>query len=605
MTMEHQTTNLNVAMLALKQFILLVYPMVITVFALIALRGRLSPEVASYLPGWVVALSALSSIPIFFTVKLKLREWSESRRAARLGATSPPRWQGSIAGSVDILAKLPKLNENAFVSDFIWDKMLEIGHTFELYILWDRTLITSDVNIIKTVLATDFQNYVKGEWFNEFMGSVLGTGVFNSDGEMWKFHRSMTRPFFSKDRTSHFELFERHADYAIAKIKDRVRDGYAVDFQDVISRFTLDSATEFLFGACVDSLSTTLPYAWNAPMELKIRSKSPAEDFANAFAEAQEAIAGRSRIGPIWPWYELFKDKTAEPMRVVNAYLMPILESALERHKAAKKAGTGGVAGEILDDDTLLDHLVKYTDDPVVIRDEVLNIMIAGRDTTAAMLTMVVYFLSQYPDVMRRLREEVLEKVGPSRRPDYDDVRAMKYLRAVINESMRLYPAVPWNIRYNLKDAALPGPDPTKPIFLPAGTPVMYSVYCMHRRTDYWGPDAEEFDPDRFIDHRVHQYLTPNPFIFLPFNAGPRICLGQQFAYNEMSFFLIKLMQNFESISLDVDSLEPGSRVRPEWKGTPGRKGVEKFWARSHLTLYAKGGLWVKMHEGKAQELPT
>ena len=55
-----------------------------------------------------------------------------------------------------------------------------------------------------------------------------------------------------------------------------------------------------------------------------------------------------------------------------------------------------------------------------------------------------------------------------------------------------------------------------------------YSVFFMHRRKDLWGPDAEEFDPDRFLDERVKTYLTPNPFIFLPFNAGPRICLGQQ-----------------------------------------------------------------------------
>lgn len=128
----------------------------------------------------------------------------------------------------------------------------------------------------------------------------------------------------------------------------------------------------------------------------------------------------------------------------------------------------------------------------------------------------------------------------------------------------------------------------------------------MHRRKDYWGPDgrfihllvlspstdalqsvAEEFDPDRFIDERLHKYLTPNPFIFLPFNAGPRICLGQQFAYNEMSFLIIRLLQNFETISLDTDSQTPDSRPPAEWAGLTGRKGVEKFWPKAHLTLFA------------------
>ena len=97
-----------------------------------------------------------------------------------------------------------------------------------------------------------------------------------------------------------------------------------------------------------------------------------------------------------------------------------------------------------------------------------------------------------------------------------------------------------------------------------------------------------EFDPDRFLDERLQKYLTPNPFIFLPFNAGPRICLGQQFAYNEMSFFLIKLMQNFEGVEFDMESLDPKARPRKEWKGTSGRKGIEKMWPWSHLTLYIK-----------------
>ena len=98
---------------------------------------------------------------------------------------------------------------------------------------------------------------------------------------------------------------------------------------------------------------------------------------------------------------------------------------------------------------------------------------------------------------------------------------------------------------------------------------------------------AQEFDPDRFIDERVTKYLIPNPFIFLPFNAGPRICLGQQFAYNEMSFFLVKLLQNFSSMSLDLTSQPPETRPPSAWKGLPGRKGVEEFYAKSHLTSYA------------------
>jgi len=203
-----------------------------------------------------------------------------------------------------------------------------------------------------------------------------------------------------------------------------------------------------------------------------------------------------------------------------------------------------------------------------------------------------------HPGVLARLREEILTQVGPSRRPTFEDVKDMKYLRAVINETLRLFPPVPFNIRCTTDAVILPSSDSKqKPIYLPAGTPTIYSVLVMHRRKDLWGPDADEFDPDRFLDERVQKYLLPNPFIFLPFNAGPRICLGQQFAYNEMSFFLIKLLQTVDSIKLRPDAQTPSSRVPKHWATEgPGRAKVEQFFPKAHITMYAAEGLWVDMN---------
>ncbi|KAJ2925679.1 hypothetical protein H1R20_g11419, partial [Candolleomyces eurysporus] len=108
---------------------------------------------------------------------------------------------------------------------------------------------------------------------------------------------------------------------------------------------------------------------------------------------------------------------------------------------------------------------------------------------------------------------------------------------------------------------------------------------------------AEEFDPDRFLDDRLKKYLLKNSFIFLPFNAGPRICLGQQYAYNEMSFMVIRLLQSFCDISLDLASA-PKEAVPPaDWAKGTGRKAIEKVRPKNHLTMYASGGVWVKMNE--------
>ena len=153
----------------------------------------------------------------------------------------------------------------------------------------------------------------------------------------------------------------------------------------------------------------------------------------------------------------------------------------------------------------------------------------------------------------------------------------------------------------------------------------------MHRRTDLWGPDgiiihnfenahdwfwthytfslALVFDPDRFLDERVKKYLTPNPFIFCPFNAGPRICLGQQvyntnhsfsrsiinirnsiffisqFAYHEATFFLIRLFQQFTGFALDSSA---NLKTPADWATGDGLKATEKIYPAAHLTMFVR-----------------
>jgi len=204
--------------------------------------------------------------------------------------------------------------------------------------------------------------------------------------------------------------------------------------------------------------------------------------------------------------------------------------------------------------------------------------------------------LADHPNVFARLRNEVLETLGPNGKVNPQNLKEMKYLRAVLNETLRLYPSVPANIRCSKQGALWPALDGGKPIYIPPNTQIHYFPWLMHRRVDLWGPTALEFDPDRFLDNRVKQYLVPNPFIFLPFNAGPRICLGQQFAYHEASTFIARIAQSFKSIRLDMDS-NPEAKPPMAWATANGRKAIERVWVKAHVTLYAKGGVWVKMEE--------
>lgn len=198
-----------------------------------------------------------------------------------------------------------------------------------------------------------------------------------------------------------------------------------------------------------------------------------------------------------------------------------------------------------------IEELVRQTDDRVRIRSELLNILLAGRDTTASLLSNVWWMISRRPDVWNRLREEVATLNGEQ--PTYEQLKDLKYVRAVLNESLRLYPIVPVNSRQAVVDTTLPvggGPDGKAPIFIAKGQNVAWSLWAMHRRKDYYGEDADEFKPERWLGEKS---LRPG-WEYLPFNGGPRICIGQQFALTEASYTTVRLMQEFK----DIESRDPG-----------------------------------------------
>ncbi|KAK0200214.1 cytochrome P450 [Desarmillaria ectypa] len=539
------------------------------------------------LPSWVCFVIPLTAQLFFAIVRNYLTSCAVERDATARGAIMVPDVQGS---SISILRESLDGFRNGYPDEVV-QKWSEIyGNTFAFNSFLEVQMYTTEPEHIKAILATQFQDFEKGHIFYVAAESLLGAGIFNSDGDIWKFHRTMTRPLFNKDRISDFDNFERHAVSTISQIKSRLREGYPVDFQDVVARFTLDSATEYLFGKDVNSISAGLPYPARSPLAVNPHFVNHASNvFVKAFAAAQEQSAIRLQIGQYWPIFEFSADAVKPLRQVVNEFVEPLLVEALNR-----KAKTGKLVEDEKESDenmSLLARLVENTDDTKVIRDELVNILVAGRDTTASLLTFAVYMMCEHPEMATRLRSEILEKVG-TRAPTYEDIRDMKYLRAFLNETLRLYPPVPMNSRSSKVATTLPNKG-RAPYYVPKDTVVNYSVFSMHRRTDLWGPDALEFDPDRFLDQRLHKYLTPNPYIFVPFNAGPRICLGQQFAYNEASYYLIRLLQTFSSFSLAMDA-QPAEGIPPKsWTKTPGTtKGRDKIMFGLHLTMYAKAGLW-------------
>ncbi|KAG6329054.1 hypothetical protein ID866_10034 [Astraeus odoratus] len=427
-------------------------------------------------PGWLKAPAYLASFPIALACSIIYTDFRDRRQAALHGAVLPPKVKSTLPGGIDTLVSISRNIRKGWIGSPFDQYCREYGPTYNLGILFENRFFTTEPEYIKAILATQFKFFEKGPLLRDQMQALLGTGVFNSDGETWKFHRSMTRPFFSKDRISHFDIFENNCVNAINQVKARLQEDYPVDFQDMVFRFTLDSATEFLFGKNVCSLAAGLAYPKGSSLANdNAFVNSPANVFARAFSEAQSIIAFRGRFGSFWRLSEFWGDRIEKSMGVCYKFVDPILKEALDKKRLTSEARklteqSSPTEREVREGETLLEHLVNYTEDPIVIRDETLNILIAARDTTASTLTFLIYTLSQHPDVLQRLRAEILTKVGHSRRPTYDDLRDMKYMRAVINEILRLYPPVPFNVRASVEATVWPGVNGNPPIYIPPHT---------------------------------------------------------------------------------------------------------------------------------------
>ncbi|KAF8185157.1 cytochrome P450 [Pholiota molesta] len=536
------------------------------------------------IPFWWGITALVLSRPIFLALGFYSASWANKRTAVELGAIIPPVVQD---WSINVVKQMAATSRVGFPCDMMSQLSLKYGNVFQFELFQQRMVVTMEPAHIKAILATQFESFDKGPVFIDQLDSLLGTGVFNTDGEMWKFHRSMTRPFFTRERISDFEIYHRNSNIALRTAKNRLAEGFPLNFQDLVSRFTLDSATEFLFGHMVGSLDAGIPYP---PSHTAHNSQSfyahPSTAFVKAFGEGQIVSLSRLGYGPQWRLAEFGKDKVKPLRKIIDEFTEPLMKKALERRE---REVSGELDMKSEEDSNLLAHLVRHTQDPKVLKDELVNLLVAGRDTTGSLLTFAFYMLTQHPEIERRLREEIFEKVGPEGNPTYEHMRDMKFTRAFLNEVLRLYPPVCSN-----KNVTLPPARPgQKPVYIPANTTLVYNIINMQRRTDLWGPDALKFDPDRFLDERLHKYLVPNPYIFSPFNAGPRICLGQQFAYHQATFFLVRLLQQFTGFALDDSNAKPPA----DWAHAPNRKATEKIHILAHLTMYVKDGLWVRMQE--------
>ena len=289
-------------------------------------------------------------------------------------------------------------------------RFLNNGNNTHFKIMFTDLMQTLEPENLKTIMALDFKKWGLGKRRRDAFVPLLGHGIFTTDGAAWHNSRELLRPNFVRSQVGDLATFEIHV---VQLIKAIPKDGSTVDLQELFFRLTMDSATEFLFGESTNCL---------AP------DPSPDNfEFAEAFTRSQEAIAAGFRTGKLAQWLRGFTTKKD------RIYCQDFVDKFVKRGLEYRKRLDLGKTDDKADDRyVFLYELVKRTTDPVQLRAELMNILLAGRDTTASLLSDTWFILARRPDIWTKLAEEV-DALG-GEKPTVEQIRDMKYLRWVFNE---------------------------------------------------------------------------------------------------------------------------------------------------------------------------
>lgn len=414
------------------------------------------------------------------------------------------------------------------------------GRTFSFQQLGVTNYSTCDPEVMRSILNTKFRDFSLGDLRRDSMSPILGKGILVVDDQEWQHQRAMIRPSFSRAQVTNVDIFERHATRLIEAIG---REGHAVDMHDLGQRMVLDANTEYLFGDSIGCLDET--------------ASDVAELLNSSLDYAFEGVLYRLRLGKL-SW--LHRDpKFWASCKTVHDFAARYVDKALELGLKEKEALRGTTSPNPAKPSryVLLNEMAKDSDNPLMLRDEIITILVAARDTTSASISFALYLLSRHPDVWDKLRVDALDHFSTPL--TYDAIENMTYLKSVVKEMLRLFPPIANNGRMAVRDTVLPtggGPDGQSPMLVAKGSAVFFSPYVMHRREDLWGPDAQQFKPERWGEAGMARH----GWEYLPFLGGPRLCPGQAFAMLQISHTLARLAQAFEK----VENLDAGE-WREQW----------------------------------------
>jgi cytochrome P450 len=337
---------------------------------------------------------------------------------------------------------------------------------------------------------------------------LVGQGLLTSDGDAWLRQRRLMQPAFHRQRIAALgQMMVDETLAALARWQDPAQRGAPIAVDQEMMRLTLSIVGKAL---------------------LSVDLGDEASEFGQAFKQANARFGYENMVSIMLPWL---------PTRQNRQYKAAVqtMDRLVYEIIARRRAEPG-------EHDDLLTMLLAARDEETgrgmsdrQLRDEMMTILLAGHETTANALTWTFYLLSQYPEAAARLHAE-MDDVLAGRPPGIADLPRLPYTRMVLQEALRLYPPA-WSIaRRAIEDDELGG----YPV--PAGSVVHISLYALHRHPRLWdAPDA--FRPERFDEAEVEKR---HKFAYLPFSAGPRKCIGDQFAMTEGQLILATVAQRFD-----------------------------------------------------------
>ncbi|KAL5727886.1 hypothetical protein ACHQM5_001030 [Ranunculus cassubicifolius] len=419
---------------------------------------------------------------------------------------------------------------------FDYDTYLSRKHrSFRFITPTHSEIYTNDPLHVEYILKTNFSNYPKGPYHYGILNDLLGDGIFVVDGEKWRHQRKLASYEFSTKNLRDFSsiTFRANAVKLVAKVSEAASLGEIIDLQELFMKSTLDSIFKVGFGIELNCLSGT---------------NELGNKFTKSFDEANVLTYCRY-VNPFWKVQRFLnigtEAKLKKHIKEVDDFVFPVIRSKRERMESQK--------GEIVKEDIVSRFILESENDPENItdrylRDTILNFIIAGKDTSANTMTWLFYMLCKHPLIQEKIFqeirdatnvEEVLSAVEFAERLNQEALDKMHYLHASLSETLRLYPAVPVDGKSSVEDDVLP--DGLK---IKKGDGINYIPYAMGRMTYIWGEDAEEFRPERWIENGC--FRPESPFKFTAFQAGPRVCLGKEFAYRQMKISASVLLNFFK-----------------------------------------------------------